>query len=124
MAQYSLRTCTLIGVEAVPVTVEVDIGAGLPGIAIVGLPDLAVQEARHRVRSAMRACGFTIPNAKTVVNLAPCQLKKSGSGFDLPIAVALLCATRQIPDGWVQDSLLVGELALGGEVRPVHGLLA
>jgi magnesium chelatase family protein len=122
--QYALATCTLVGVEALPVTVEVDIGPGLPGISIVGLPDVAVQEARQRVRSAIRACGFSIPDARIVVNLAPGPLKKSGSGFDLPIAVALLCATRQIPDAWVPDALVVGELALGGGVRPVRGLLA
>ena len=123
-AQYSVTTCTLVGVEALEVIVEVDIGRGLPGIAIVGLPDVAVQEARQRVRSAVRSCGFSIPDAKIVVNLAPGPLKKSGSGFDLPIAVALLCATRQIPDSWVSGSLVVGELALGGAVRPVRGLLA
>lgn len=122
--QYAVRTCTLVGIEALSVTVEVDIGQGLPGIFIVGLPDVAVQEARQRVRSALRACSFSIPPARIVVNLAPGRLRKSGSGFDLPIAVAVLCATRQIPNDWVDSSLIVGELSLGGAVRPVQGLLA
>lgn len=122
--RYAVRTCTLVGIEALPVTVEVDIGQGLPGIFIVGLPDVAVQEARQRVRSALRACSFSIPSARIVVNLAPGRLRKSGSGFDLPIAVAILCATRQIPGDWVDSSLIVGELSLGGDVRSVQGLLA
>ncbi|NTU88357.1 MAG: YifB family Mg chelatase-like AAA ATPase [Actinobacteria bacterium] len=122
--RYAVSTCTLVGVEALPVTVEVDIGPGLPGIYIVGMPDQAIQEARERVRSALRACGFTIPSAKIIINLAPGLLKKTGSGFDLPIAVALLCATGQISDDWVADAVIVGELSLEGTVRPVRGLLA
>jgi len=121
---YSLRTCTLVGATAVPVTVEVDIGQGLPGFFIVGLADTAVQEARHRVRSALRSSGYRIPDAHIVVNLAPGPLRKTGSGFDLPIAVAILCATGQIRDTWVGRSLIVGELSLDGNVCPVQGLLA
>lgn len=122
--QYAISTATLVGVEAVPVIVEVDIGPGLPGIAIVGLGDLAIQEARQRIRSAVRSCGYTIPDAKIVVNLAPARLKKSGSGFDLPIALAILCATHQVDGGLLDESLVVGELALDGGIREVQGLLA
>lgn len=121
---YSLSTCTLVGARAVPVTVEVDIGQGLPGFYIVGMPDTAVQEARYRVRCALRSCGYKIPEAHMVVNLAPGPLKKTGTGFDLPIAVALLCATGQMDPTWVSRCLFVGELALNGTVRTVHGLLA
>lgn len=123
-SRYALSTANLIGVDAQDITVEVDIGAGLPGFFIVGLADLAVQESRQRVRSAMRACGYRIPDAKIVVNLAPGLIRKSGTGFDFPIAVALLCATGQIDDGWVGGSLLVGELSLEGTLRPVTGMLA
>lgn len=123
-AHYSVTTCTLVGVEAVPVTVEIDIGAGLPGISIVGMPDSAIQESRQRVRSALRASGFTVPNARIVVNLAPGPLRKTGSGFDLPIAIALLCATGQISRDRVDKTLYVGELSLDGTVRGVRGLLA
>lgn len=107
-----------------PVDVEVDVGAGLPSFAIVGLPDLAVQEARERVRSAVRASGYDLPNARIVVNLAPGPLRKHGTGFDLPMAIGLLGATGQIPPSVAKDALAVGELSLDGSVRPVPGMLA
>lgn len=114
----------MVGVEAVPVDVEVDVGAGLPTFAIVGLADTAVQEARERVRSALRASGFELPNARIVVNLAPGPLRKHGTGFDLPIALGLLGATRQIPQSLLTNVLAVGELSLDGSVRNVPGLIA
>lgn len=120
----TVATATLRGVEAVAVDVEVDIGPGLPGMSIVGLPDATVQEARERVRSALRARGFSVPNARIVVNLAPGPLKKTGSGFDLPIALALLIATGQIDPRPVASALVVGELSLDGTVRAVPGMLA
>lgn len=120
----AVRTGTLRGIDVVPVDVEIEVGAGLPSFAIVGLPDTAVQEARERVRSAVRASGFDLPNARIVVNLAPGPLKKHGTGFDLPIAVGLLAATRQIDGSAFRDVTVVGELSLDGSVRPVPGLLA
>lgn len=123
-AIFTVRTGTLRGIDVVPVDVEVDVGAGLPSFSIVGLPDTAVQEARERVRSAVRASGFDLPNARIVVNLAPGPLKKHGTGFDLPIAVGLLAATRQIRGDVFRDVTVVGELSLDGSVRPVPGLLA
>ncbi len=123
-AQCSIRTATLVGVQALPVDVEVDVGAGLPSFSIVGLGDLAVQEARERVRSAMRASGFELPNARIVVNLAPGPLRKHGTGFDLPIALGLLIATRQLPRSVGRDAVVVGELSLDGSIRPVPGMLA
>lgn len=122
--QCTVRTGTLIGVHAVPVDVEVDVGAGLPTFAIVGLPDLAVQEARERVRSAIRASGYELPNARIVVNLAPGPVRKHGTGFDLPIACALLAATGQLPRESVERCVSVGELSLDGSVRTVPGMLA
>ena len=90
--------------------------------AIVGLPDLAVQEARERVRSALQAAGFDLPNARIVVNLAPGPLRKHGTGFDLPIALGLLVATRQLPSSArCRTCVAVGELSLDGSVRPVPG---
>ena len=121
---FRVWSATLRGVEAVPVQVEVVISAGMPSFCIVGMPDAAIQEARERIRAALRACGFDMPREKTVVNLAPGSLRKTGSGFDLPIAVALLAATAQINPAHVLDRLLVGELSLAGEVRTVPGLLA
>lgn len=122
--QCRVRAATLRGVEAVPVDVEVVVGPGIPGFAIVGMADASVQESRERVRAALRSCGFTMPASKVVVNLAPGALRKTGSGFDLPIAAGLLCATGQIDPRAVQGALFVGELSLEGAVRPVAGLLA
>lgn len=119
-----VHTCTLRGIEAVPVQVEVEVGMGLPGIDIVGMPDAAVQEARQRVRSAVRACGFTVPQSRVVVNLAPGPLRKTGSGFDLPIALGLLIASGQVDPACAGQDIVVGELSLSGEVRQVRGLLA
>lgn len=120
----TIRTATVLGVDAIPVDVEVDVGPGLPSFSIVGLPDLAVQEARERVRSAIRAAGFEMPNARVVVNLAPGPLRKHGTGFDLPIALALLVATGQLPREPFESITAVGELSLEGRIRSVPGLLA
>ncbi len=121
----TMATCALNGVEAVPVTVEIEIGSGLPGIFIVGMADTSVQEARHRVKSAIKAAGFSMnTDRRIVVNLAPAPVRKTGSGFDLPIALAYLLATRQINPKFVENTLAIGELALSGGVRPVDGLFA
>ncbi|HEY8732542.1 MAG TPA: YifB family Mg chelatase-like AAA ATPase [Candidatus Limnocylindria bacterium] len=113
--------CALWGLETALVTVEVDVANGLPHFAIVGLPDTAVQEARERVRAAIRNAGFEFPLRRVTVNLAPAERRKEGTGFDLPIALALLRATGQLtvdPDG-----LCLGELALDGALRPVRGAM-
>ncbi len=122
--QCCVQSATLRGVEALPVDVEVVVSAGLPGFSVVGMPDAAIQEARERVRAALRASGFSMPNEKVVVNLAPGSLRKTGSGFDLPIAVGILAATGQIDREFVKGRLFVGELSREGAVRPVAGLLA
>lgn len=120
-----VATCALHGVETVPVTVEIEVGPGLPGMSIVGMADASVQEARQRVRSACKAAGFAMSaNHRTVVNLAPASVRKSGSGFDLPIAMAYLVATRQIDPQLAAGKVIVGELALSGAVNPVDGLFA
>ena len=120
-----VHACTLHGVEAVPVTVEIEVSGGLPGMHVVGMGDKGVQEARQRVHSAVNAAGFKMPmNRHIVVNLAPASLRKSGSGFDLPIAAAYLVATGQVPAELFADTIVVGELSLEGRVRPVDGLFA
>lgn len=124
MLHASVKTGTLLGVESVPVDVEVEVAAGLPAFTVVGLPDAAVQESRERVRSALRHCGFEMPNARIVVNLAPGPLKKHGTGFDLPIAIALLVATGQTAASWADGVFAVGELSLDGTIRPTAGTLA
>ena len=119
-----VQAAAVRGVEAVPVDVEVSVANGIPGFAIVGMADASVQESRERVKAAIRSCGFVMPASKVVVNLAPGTLRKTGTGFDLPIAAGILCATGQIDPRAVEGLLFVGELSLEGAVRPVAGLLA
>lgn len=123
-AQCILKSATIVGVGAVPVDVEVVVSNGLPGMTIVGMPDAAVRESQERVRAAIRACGFTMPQDKVVVNLAPGSLRKVGAGFDLPIAAAILGATGQADPRRLETYLWAGELSLDGAVRPVKGALA
>jgi magnesium chelatase family protein len=118
------RTFTLDGLAARAVRVEVDVHRGLPGFAIVGLPDAAVREARERVRAALVNCGFEFPLRRIVVNLAPANLRKVGPGMDLAIAAALLSASGQLRWDAIERVALVGELALDGSVRAVNGALA
>ncbi len=118
------RTFTLDGISARPVRVEVDVHRGLPGFAIVGLPDTAVREARERVRAALVNCGFEFPLRRIVVNLAPASLRKAGPGMDLAIAAALLSASGQLEWEALERVALAGELALDGSTRAVNGALA
>ena len=120
----TIRSAALLGLEAVPVTIEVSITNGLPAFHIVGLPDAAVREARQRVVSALRESGFQFPLRRITANLAPAALRKEGSAFDLPIALAVLAATGQVPAERAQGWLVVGELALDGRLRRVRGALA
>lgn len=120
----TVRSAVLRGAEAVPVDVEVAVTTGLPGFSVVGMVDAAVQEARERVRVALKAAGFSMPGDRVLVNLAPSSLRKTGSGFDFAIAMGLLVATGQADPGLTRDALFVGELSLDGAVRPVAGILA
>ena len=113
----------LLGIEAIPVAVEVDLCPGIPCMEIVGLPDTAVREARERVRSALRNGGWGFPAQRITVNLAPAHTRKMGAGFDLAIAVGVLAAAGFIPAGALEGVSLVGELALDGSLRPVRGAL-
>lgn len=119
-----VQAATVRGVQAVPVDVEVGVSHGIPGFSIVGMADASVQESRERVKAALRSCGFIMPAHKVVINLAPGTLRKSGTGFDLPIAAGILGATGQIPQDSLRNLLFVGELSLEGGVRAVSGLLA
>ena len=113
-----------IGIEGKLVSVEVDIRRGLPGIDIVGLPDGAVRESKERVRVAIRNSGFAFPPDRVLVSLAPAGIRKEGASFDLPIALGILAASAQIgPDG-IGSTMVLGELNLGGGVRPVNGVLS
>ena len=116
-------SASVLGVDGVPVRVEVDVAFGLPGLTIVGLPGSAVQEARERVRSAIRNSGYEVPARRITVNLAPADLPKEGTGYDLAIAVGILAASGQIRDLDVETGL-VGELALDGSLRAIPGAMA
>ncbi|GGM13085.1 YifB family Mg chelatase-like AAA ATPase [Deinococcus aerophilus] len=115
------RSVALIGVDAVPVEVEVDVSPGLPAFTVVGLPDQAVSEARERVRAAVRNAGLPFPAARITVNLAPADLRKEGPLYDLPIALGLLAAQDLLPAGALDGLVCAGELALDGSLRPIAG---
>ena len=118
-------THALVGLEPRKVDVEAHLQPGIPGFAIVGLADRACQEAKHRVRSGVVSAALDWPlNRRITVNLAPAALRKEGSGFDLPISLAVLGATRQLPPERLVDHAAVGELGLDGRIRPVSGTLA
>ncbi len=119
-----IYTCGVFGLQALSIEVEADVSSQLPGIFIVGLPDKAVEEARERVRSALKNSGCEFPRTKVTVNLAPADVKKEGSSYDLPIALALLVASGQLEsEGGFSKRLFLGELSLEGELRPVPGVL-
>lgn len=117
-------SASVVGVDGVPVHVEVDVSFGLPGLTIVGLAGSAVLEARERVRAALRNSGFEVPSRRITVNLAPADLPKEGTGHDLAIAAAILAASGQLDGDRLPDTALIGELALDGSMRPVPGAMA
>jgi magnesium chelatase family protein len=120
-------SAAVLGLEAEVVEVEADLGGGqLGSFATVGLPDLAVNEARERVRSAIKNSNIDFPHVKVTVNLAPANLKKQGSGYDLPIAISIIAALGKLKNSSLDLSktVLVGELALDGRLRPVNGMLS
>lgn len=117
-----VKSFGLSGLEGFMVTVEVDVSASLPACEIVGLPDAAVRESKERVRSAIKNSGFDYPVGRITVNLAPADMKKEGSIYDLPIALGIISATGQLK-GPMPDYIYLGELALDGSIRGIHGLL-
>lgn len=118
-----VESVALLGLEGYRVEVQIDISPGLPGFHIVGLPDTAVQESRERVRAAIKNSQFEFPQKRITVNLAPADVRKEGPLFDLPIALGILVASGQAPSGRLEGMVVVGELSLDGEVRPVAGVL-
>ena len=114
----------VLGIDAYLVEVEVDLAPGLPTFAVVGLPDASVKESRERVKAAVQNSGLDFPIRRITVNLAPADVRKEGSAYDLPIAIGLLCATGVIPASALQSSVLLGELSLDGRVKPIRGALS
>ncbi len=113
----------IVGIDAIRVTVEANIADWGVGLWLVGLPDNTIKESQERINSAFENSGLSMPNKKVVVNLAPADLRKEGSGFDLPIAVGILAASGQVASDMLSDTMIVGELSLNGEVREIKGAL-
>ena len=123
MSLASIRSFAFSGIRAVPVEVQVQISSGLPAFIVVGLPDKAVAEARDRVRAALTAMGLSLPPRRVLINLAPADLLKEGSHFDLPMALAVLAAMEVLPREDIGHYAAIGELSLDGSLNPVAGVL-
>ncbi|HEY5501341.1 MAG TPA: YifB family Mg chelatase-like AAA ATPase [Candidatus Humimicrobiaceae bacterium] len=121
---FKLDSFTLIGIEAIKVTVEIHISNGMPSFTIVGLPDKSINEARDRVKASIINSGFKFPIKKIIINLSPTDLRKEGSLFDLPIALAILKISGQIESDFFEMSSFIGELSLNGAIDPVRGILS
>lgn len=121
----TVYTGTLMGLEAQKVAVEVDISAGVPNLCIVGLPDAALKESTERIKAAIKNSGFAYPLKKVVINLAPADLKKEGTGFDLPLCVAILLASESLaPIPFLENACFIGEVSLEGSLRRINGALS
>ena len=118
----SVQSLGLFGIDGFPVTTEADISQGLPSFELVGLPDAAVRESRDRVRAVIKNAGFTYPVSRITVNLAPADVKKEGSVYDLPLLLAILKASGQLKAS-LDEKAFIGELSLAGAIRPVRGVL-
>ncbi|HYS25006.1 MAG TPA: YifB family Mg chelatase-like AAA ATPase [Vicinamibacterales bacterium] len=118
-----LQSAAVFGVEAFPVQIEVDVSFGLPSFIMVGLPDATVRESRDRVRLAIRNSGLVFPPHRVTVNLAPADVRKAGSSFDLPIALGVLATTGQLAPAALEDTLVLGELSLDGGINAIRGVL-
>ena len=118
-----ILSSAVIGIDAYLVEVEVDIAQGIPTFTTVGLPETAVKESKERVKSAINNSGYSFPDDKITVNLAPADIKKEGTGFDLPIALGILVASGIIPTEIASRYLVLGELSLDGRIKPVKGCL-
>jgi magnesium chelatase family protein len=121
---FTVRSFAVIGIEGVEVKVEVDVGRGLPGTVIVGLPDSAVKESKERVKAAIVNSGYPFPSRKIVVNLAPADVKKEGTLYDLPIAIGILGSAGMVLSEKLSDYIVAGELGLKGEVGRIKGILS
>jgi len=118
-----VNSAALYGIDALRVEVEIDLASGLPQLATVGLPEGAVKESKDRIRAAVKNCGYTFPAKRITINLAPADIKKEGSAYDLPMAIGILAAEGLIHKKSLDDYLLIGELSLDGTVKPVRGAL-
>ena len=119
----TVLSSALLGIDAYIVKVEVDVAGGLPSFSTVGLPDSAIKESRDRVTAAIKNSGFYFPPTRITANLAPADIRKTGSAFDLPIAIGLMAATKQVDLTRLENAIILGELALDGTLRGIQGAL-
>ena len=119
-----VNSAALYGIDALRVEVEIDIAAGLPQLATVGLPEGAVRESKDRIRAALKNCGYSFPAKQITINLAPADIKKEGSAYDLPMALGILAAEGLVQKERLQQYFLLGELSLDGEIKPIRGALS
>src|SRR2546430_1680284 len=118
-----VNSAALYGIDALRIEVEIDLASGLPQLATVGLPEGAVKESKDRIRAAVKNCGYTFPAKRITINLAPADIKKEGSAYDLPMAIGILAAEGAIEKKLLDDYLLIGELSLDGSIKGVRGAL-
>ena len=118
-----IKSMSLSGINGRLITVQVDVSSGLPSWDIVGLPGTSIKESKQRVRAALKNIGISIPSRKVIINLAPANLKKEGSFFDLPIAIGLLCNMQLISTQNIDSYLFIGELSLDGNINKINGVL-
>ena len=118
-----LSSSAVFGINAFPVEIETHLDNQLPAFLIVGLPDSAVKESRERVTAAIKNSNFAFPNKKITINLAPADIRKEGSSFDLPIALGILSALGMVEREKLEGAVILGELSLDGALRPIHGAL-
>lgn len=116
-----VQSFVVLGIEAYPIEIEVDVSRGLPTIALVGLADAAIKESKERVKSAIKNSGFQWPGERITISLAPAHVKKEGACLDLAIALGILSATGQVNARMLKDYYLLGELSLDGSLRPIRG---
>ena len=120
---YSLVTTSIIqGIKSIPVYVEADVSDGMPLFEMVGSLSPEVKESKERVRTALKNTGYILPAKRITINFIPAKIKKSGSGFDLPVVAAVLCAIGIVPEDALKDTMVVGEISLSGDVKPVNGI--
>ena len=118
-----VTSSAILGIDSWPVDVEVDISRGLPQFFTVGLPDISVKESKDRIKAAIQNSGYTFPGTRVTINLAPADIKKEGTGFDLPIAIGILAAQGLIKKDHLSEYLFIGELSLDGSIKGIHGAL-
>ncbi|HWO41784.1 MAG TPA: magnesium chelatase domain-containing protein, partial [Candidatus Eisenbacteria bacterium] len=118
-----VNSAALYGIDALRVEVEIDLASGLPQLATVGLPEGAVKESKDRIRAALKNCGYTFPAKRITINLAPADIKKEGSAYDLPMAIGILAAEGVVDRQSLDRYLLFGELSLDGSIKPIRGAL-